>query len=316
MKSKRRGQNPGDRMDALDATMHLRTLARRVADSYLAHAEPRAILLVGSAATGDADAYSDLDLIVYYDRVPPAEVVANTPRELGAERYRSTSWSDGSGEPDEHGYGERYEIAGIECQVGLGSLGSLERLIAQVVVDLDLSEERLKILSGLHEGLPLHGRELIEEWRRRSAHTEALQRALIEKRWTFFPWWYFQERLRTRDATAWRHEVLAQSVYRLVGVLAAVNGIYFSTFEFKRAGTFVSRLEVAPPDLAARLESLFSSDEGRSIDDLERLVTETQGLVAARFPDLDLSLEWGGRPTPPGSREAPWTPPGDSAGST
>jgi Nucleotidyltransferase domain len=295
-------------MRALDATTHLRALARRVADSYLAHAEPRAVLLVGSAATGDADVFSDLDLIVYYDRVPPADVVAATPQDLGAAWYRSKPWSDGSGEPDEHGYGERYEVGGIECQVGLTSVGSLQRLIAQVVVDLDLSEERLKILSGLHEGLPLHGEELIDEWRRRSAHTEALQRALIEKRWTFFPWWYFQERLRTRDATAWRHDVLAQSVYRLVGVLAALNGVYFSTFEFKRARTFLSRLDVAPTDLAAGLEALFGPDERGSTDELERLVAETQALVAERFPDLDLPLEWGGRATPPGSRETPWRP--------
>jgi hypothetical protein len=303
-------------MGSVDPTTHLRALARRVADSYLAHAEPRAILLVGSAATGDADVFSDLDLIVYYDRVPQPDVIAATPHELGAARYRSKPWSDESGERDEDGYGERYEIGGIECQVGLTSVGALQRLIARVVVNLDLSEVWLKILSGLHEGLPLHGAELIEEWRRQSAPTEALQRAMIEKRWTFFPWWYFQERLRTRDAAAWRHEVLAQSVYRLVGVLAALNGVYFSTFEFKRATSFISRLEVAPPDLAARLESLFSAGEADSVAELERLVTETQALVYARFPDLELSLEWGGTPTPPGSREVPWTPPEEPPGST
>jgi hypothetical protein len=269
-------------------------------------------LLVGSAATADADAYSDLDLIVYYDRVPPPGVVAETPRELGAERYRSTPWSDKSGEPDADGYGERYHVGGVECQVGLTSVGALERLIARLVVDLELSETWLKIVSGLHEGLPLHGEELIEEWRRKAAYTEELQRATIEKRWNFFPWWYFQERLRTRDATAWRHEVLAQSVYGLVGVLAALNRMYFSTFEFKRAHAFLSRLEIAPPDLAARLDSLFGSDERRSTDELERLVAETQALVSERFPDLDLPIEWGGRPTPPGERESPWKPTEDA----
>jgi hypothetical protein len=300
-------------MSSADATTHLRALARRVVDSYLARGEPRAALLVGSAATGDADAYSDLDLIVYFDRVPSPEVVAETPRELGATWYRSKAWSDGSGEPDEHGYGERYEVGGIECQVGLASVGAVERLIARVVVDLDLTEERLKIMSGLHEGLALHGENLIEQWRERSAYTDELRRATIEKRWKFFPWWYFQERLRTRDATAWRHEVLAQSVYGIVGVLAALNGIYFSSFEFKRASRFVSRFEVAPPDLAARLEALFSSDERAAIEELERLVAETRALVAERVPDLDLPLEWGEEPTPPGARESPWDAPGSQS---
>ena len=56
-------------------------------------------------------------------------------------------------------------------------------------------------MSGLYDGLPLYGEKLIEQWRQKAAHTEKLQRALIEKRWKFFPWWYFQARLRTRDTT-------------------------------------------------------------------------------------------------------------------
>jgi hypothetical protein len=263
---------------------------------------------VGSAAGGDADLYSDLDMLVYHDRVPPQEAVAETAHELGASRYRGTPWSDESGEADEGGYSERYQLDGIECQVGHTSVGSLERAIKRVVVDLELNEVLLKIMSGLVEGLPLHGEELIERWRRSADYTEELQRATIAKRWKFFPWWYFQERLRTRDATVWRYDVLVQSVYGIVGVLAALNRLYFSTFEFKRAAGFLSRLEVAPPALATRLDALFEPDEPRSTAELERLVAETQALVAERFPDLDLSLEWGGEPTPPGARESPWTP--------
>jgi hypothetical protein len=285
----------------------LRALALRLADAYIAHARADAVLLVGSAATGDADEYSDLDMLVYFDRVPAQDDVAEAPRRLGAERYRGTSWSDQSGEPDEGGYSERYFLHGIECQVGHMSLGAFEREIRRVVVDLELNEELLKIMSGLFEGLPLHGDELIERWRQRARYTDELQRATIEQRWKFFPWWYFEERLRSRDATVWRYDVLVQSVYSIVGVLAALNGLYFSTFEFKRANRFVSRLEVAPPNLAARLNALFESDEGRSTTDLERLVAETQALVAERLPDIDLSLEWAGRPTPPGERESPWT---------
>jgi predicted nucleotidyltransferase len=285
----------------------LRAFAKRVADSYIAHAQPSAILLVGSAATGDADEYSDLDLIVYHQQVPADEAVAETARELGAEAYRGTAWSDESGEADERGYSERYSLHSVECQVGHISVGAFEREITRLVVDHELQEELLKIMSGLFDGVPLVGEDLIERWRRQAAYSEDLQRTTIEKRWTFFPWWYFEERLRARDATAWRHDVLVQSTYAIVGVLAALNRLYFSTFEFKRASKFISRLEIAPADLAARLKALFESDERRSTAELERLVAETQALVAERFPDIDLALQWGGRPTPPGERESPWT---------
>ncbi len=245
-------------------------------------------------------------MLVYYDRVPPPEVFAATPQELEAERYRSTPWSDESGKPDADGFGERFHVGGIECQVGLTSVGAFERQIAKLVAERDLSEQLLKIVSGLYEGLPLHGAGLVEKWRRDAAFTDELQRALIEKHWTFFPWWYFQERLRSRDATAWRYEVLAQSVYSIVGVVAALNRLYFSTFEFKRASKFILRFDVAPVDLAARLDALFDRDERLSTAELERLVAETQALVGDRLPDINLELKWGGQPTPPGERESPW----------
>ena len=46
------------------ATEHLRTLARGIVDVALERVPARGALLVGSAARGDADYYSDLDLIL------------------------------------------------------------------------------------------------------------------------------------------------------------------------------------------------------------------------------------------------------------
>jgi hypothetical protein len=151
-----------------DATGVLRALADRLADAYVAGTEPRAALLVGSVAAAEADECSDVDLLVYHDRVPPDEALAATPRALGCERYRGIPWSDGSGQPDERGYGERYSVDGIECQIGHTSVGAFEREIARVVVEHELGEELLKIMSGLFDGLPLQGAELIERWRRQA----------------------------------------------------------------------------------------------------------------------------------------------------
>jgi hypothetical protein len=287
-------------------TGHLRALAGRVAHAYIERAATRAILLVGSAATGDADEYSDLDLILYYDRVPAAETVTLASAELDPSWYRITPWSDESGEPDADGLGERYGLGTLECQVAHISIGAFEREIERLVGNLEIDEELLKIMSGLFEGRPLFGEDVIERWRESAAYTPELQRAVIQKRWSFFPWWYFEERLRRRDATAWRHEVLAHSVYAIVGTLAALNGSHFSAFEFKRAGRFVSGLTVSPRDLAERLDSLFELAESRSTAELGRLVAETRELVGHRFPDLDLSVRWAGRSTEPGEREEPW----------
>jgi hypothetical protein len=280
------------------AAARLRTLAEQIRTSYLTETGPAAVLLVGSAATGDADWYSDLDLLLYYDDLPRDEALARARADLAAQRLRISR--------EEAGVGERFYVGGVQCQLGHVTIESFEREIERLLVDLELSDELPKIMSGLFEGAPLHGEALIQSWRNKAAYTESLQRAMIEKHWRFFPWWYFGERLGARDATIWRNDVLVQSAYNVVGVVAALNRQYFSRFEFKRAGKFLSRLEIAPPDLASRLNALFEMDERRSVAELERLVGETASLVAERFPDIDLSLAWGGTPTPPGKRELPW----------
>jgi predicted nucleotidyltransferase len=285
-----------------DPSAGLRALAERVSKAYLVHTRPDAILLVGSAGRGDADRYSDLDLLLYYEEATSESALAASRAELRAERARVIT------DPEEEGsFGERYYLGGVQCQLGHVTVEQFEHEIDKLVVDLELNEELPKIMDGLMEGLPLHGEARIDEWRRRAAYTEALQRAMIEKHWSFFPWWHFQERLGARDATIWRYDVLVQSAYNLVGVLAALNRLYFSKFEFKRSSDFLDRLELAPPEFPRRLHSLFGLPEPEATAQLESLVAETSELVAERFPELDLSLEWGGNPTPPGSREAPWT---------
>ena len=283
-------------MPATEASIRLRDLARRMSGRYAA----RAALLVGSAALGEADGYSDLDLLVYYDVVPGAEALGEAASALGAQRYGSRT------DEEDSSVGERYLLDGIECQVAHVSVGSVEHLIEKVTVDHQLDEELLKVLSGLCDGLPIAGSDLVEEWRAQATITEPLQRAMLAKRWRFFPWWYFQARLGARDTTIWRYDVLVQSAYALVGSLAALNGLYFSTLEFKRAGRFFDRFTVAPDNFGPRLERLFRAHAAASAAELERLVAETRELVASRFPDFDLAIEWGGHPADPGARERRW----------
>src|SRR5215211_2334131 len=149
-----------------DLTNEMRVLARRVAGGYIAHSEPRAVLLVGSGATGEVDRFSDLDLLLHYDDVPGVGGLARARQELGAKNFKGTPW------PAETGYSERYDVRGIHCQLGHAAIAPWEREIARVVDDLELDRALLKELSGLFEGQPLHGAELIQQWRERAAYTE------------------------------------------------------------------------------------------------------------------------------------------------
>jgi hypothetical protein len=104
-----------------------------------------------------------------------------------------------------------------------------------------------------------------------------------------------------RDTELWRIEMLVDASLNLLGVLAGLNRLYYSRFELKRMHTLVSKMSIAPPQLADRLESLFRLQPSAAAEELEVLVTETHALIAAGLPDLELHL-----PFPPGARQRPW----------
>ena len=110
-----------------------------------------------------------------------------------------------------------------------------------------------------------------------------------------------------RGTTIWRHDVLVRSAYALIGSLAALNRVWFSTFELKHEREYLERLEVAPPNFADRLLSLFERDERGQVDELERLVAETAELIKERFPDFDVDAGWRGASHAPGQRFAGWS---------
>jgi hypothetical protein len=127
-----------------------------------------------------------------------------------------------------------------------------------------------------------------------------LRRAMIERHWRFFPLWYVDGQVAERDALLWRQEILVDAAFDLLAVLAALNRLYFTRFQLKRMRKLVGRMRLAPPDLANRLERLFESED--AAHELERLVAETQALVAAELPDLELRLR-----QPIGARREPWS---------
>jgi len=279
-----------------DATAVLRALATRVVELSREHTKPRAALLTGSAARGDAGPWSDLDLILYYDELPP-RAATDALRDAAGGTLERVIW-DGS-----DGYTEQFIVDGISCQVAHSRLADLNQELGRLVSGEPSEVPLEKIASGLLEGLVFAGPEVIEALRARLVFTDERRRHVIERHWRFFPLWYFAERWPSADAELWRYQVLVESAFDLVACLAALNRRWFTSFQFKRTRALLDGLELAPPRLADRLESLFTLPVAESTAELESLVRETQALLREHVPEVDAEL-----PRPPGSRQRPWGP--------
>lgn len=278
-------------------TEHLRALARRVVDVAVACVPLRAALLAGSAGRGNADRFSDVDLLFYVDQVPLVDVLAQIRLAVGGvDPVRRH-------EPTDYFNGEEFTLDRVRTEVAFTTVDRVEWQLDQLLVELqEIASPHQKFLSGIAEGLPLYGEELIVEWQTRVGnYPEPLRRAMIERHWDFFPLWYYGEAMAARDSELWRLDMLLNGAFNLLGVLAGLNRVYFARFELKRMRELIAKMELAPPSLADRLQSLFRLPPEEAASELGALVAETRQLVAGEFPDLNLPLLF-----PPGTRQQPW----------
>jgi predicted nucleotidyltransferase len=264
----------------VSATEQLRALADRVVGVYERHVSPAAVLLAGSAARGDADFYSDLDLLLYYETLPPRASFEAALAELGGTLLRSGS------DTEDSGFDQIFELDGVQCQLGHAKIAWFEGELEQIVAGERLDTPYAKVVMGLLQGMPLRGEELIARWREQCRYRDQYQRAVLERHWKIFPLWAYEGYLRGRDASLWRQQLMLQGAFDLLAVLAALNRVYFTDFEVKRTREFVATLELAPPNLLERLERLLLP--GTPATELESLVAETQALLAEHLPEVEL----------------------------
>jgi hypothetical protein len=181
-----------------------------------------------------------------------------------------------------------YRLQGVECQVAHLTIAAWERDMASVLEEYEPGTHVEKALSGLLDGVALHGGDLIHQWQARAGvYPDGLARATVEHHLRFFPLWLVAERWRTRDATIFYYQMLVETSLNLLGVLAGLNHLYFSSFQFKRLHEFVGKLRLAPERLADRLDGVFALDPIEAGIVVERLVDETITLVEAHMPDVD-----------------------------
>ncbi|HEY8645244.1 MAG TPA: nucleotidyltransferase domain-containing protein [Gaiellaceae bacterium] len=278
-------------------TEHLRFLARRVVRAAVGPIPVRAALLAGSAGRGNADRFSDIDLLFYVDGVPTNEAIAQVRNQVGGvdplQRH----------DPTDYANGEEFQLDGVRTEVSFTTVERIEWQLDQLLVELDdIASPKQKFLAGLAEGLPLYGEPLIERWQTRLRdYPENFRREMIRRHWNFFPLWYYGEAMALRDSELWRLDALLEGAFNLLGVLAGLNRLYFARFELKRTRDLVARMDLAPPLLADRLEALFRLAPPEAAQSFGALVEETRQLVCRDLPDLELPL-----PFPPGTRQRPW----------
>jgi len=258
----------------------LKQLVHKVCQPYISMPETKAVLSIGSVSYAIVDEYSDVDIAIYYDELPSEEALAQAMRTNGAENL---NWC--LGDREEGGIVESYYVYGVECQFAHTTLAAMERDMNSVLVDLDVATPLQKALSGVLAGEPIIGEDLIRQFKARASdYPHALRVAMVNKFFNFQPWWALEARLAVRDTKLWRSQAMMEGAQNLLGTLAGLNRLYYSTFQFKRMSAFIDHMSLKPKDLEKRLLIVIEGGTEAPLM-LRELVSETGDLVEEHLPE-------------------------------
>ena len=278
-----------------DANTFLVTLAERLAEAYVVHTKPREILLAGSAAEGRATASPTSTSSFTTTSCPPMKRL----------RWHE-SWAKGVSAPP-RGDGlsriEEFNLLGVDCQVGHITIAAWERDMAAVLVEHTPATSPKSHHGAARRRSPPRGEP---DWPVAAAGNGLPRGPRARNHRSLpanLPLWLAPERWTSRDAAIFYHQALVESSLNLLGMLAGLNRLYYSRFQFKRLRQFVAGMHLAPANLADRLDALFTLEPVIAGATLELLLAETVALVETHMPTVD---------TEParrhlGQRHHPWT---------
>lgn len=264
--------------------MPLLDLARRAASVYAATGKVSAVLAAGSVGRGRADAYSDLELDVYW-QVPPSDAdrlgVITT---LGAELtdlwpYEQDEWS------------ENYRLDGADVGVSGFLADWLTTCIEDVVGRADPDVLKQVRLAALNDGIVLYGQDAVDAWRERSREYPDALATAVAAEWLDLDRqgsWHQRHALAAREEVVVLRALVPRITQMVLGTLCAVNRVLIEHPSFKWTAALVERLPIAPADLRARLWACADGPAVDAVPILDDLLAETLAIVERELPDVAL----------------------------
>ncbi len=278
-------------MNPTPAAAWRRTAVRPVLDAYAGTGGVDAVMLSGSTARGDADRWSDVEVGVFWSRPPTAEDRASV---VGAAQFvdlRMVTTEEAGPPWYDHGYLRARQPDGLMIEVVHTLTNTVEELLDDVLGAGHPDPSGLDLIKGISDGCGGTGAraELIAQWQHRAAtYPRDLAIAVIQRHGAIDQFWRWQMHA-DRDNPL----LLAREFFRianqLLNVLHALNGRYCGhASAVKRLDALAQALPTAPPDLAARLRTVFSAPPAEGAAVLRSLIEETFDLVEARLPEVEV----------------------------
>jgi hypothetical protein len=267
-----------------DASQWRIEFAREISGWYATQPGVCMIALGGSAARGLADAYSDMDMAVYWEQLDRDWLAEPPLKAAGGERFTYRLLFE-----DQVAV-EQYQLGEAKLDVAHFSLAWMEQALADIQERADMRPEYQEVLDGFLSAIPFYGEPLYQQWRTRiAAYPDELARQMIRQHLAFPPGWVLTQHGPARDDLLSFYAMVCEMIQNLLGVLAGLNRQYLSMEKPKRSADILRRMPIAPRDAAARIQAILTIDRDQSVAALSELIAEVLNLVEQHMPEIDTS---------------------------
>jgi predicted nucleotidyltransferase len=267
-------------------------LARRIAPYYAAYPNVNAVVLLGGAARGWADSYSDIDLVVYWREVPTEAERHAVIETLGAHPGEFGDTFTNQPDPNLRYWWEEYylggdEHTGFKIDLGHHLAADMDAVIEAVTQRLDLHSLKHEMLYSIRRMQTFYGDALIERWKQAAAqYPEALASKLVEQHLRLQPFWITEACIERGDWLLFNFAT-QEVCKRLLMAICALNREYFPGT--KRQAYLLSELAILPENFNQRLNAILRGDAQAAVTEVYRLYDDIYTLAQQHVPQADLA---------------------------
>lgn len=235
----------------------------------------KAAYLTGSVAEGIADEFSDIDMGLFFEALPPEADLIRVREELD---LNPPKWILGSYEEGEFCVSIRMDA--VEVQYGISPIALQDQYVDDLLAGKYLKGPEQKIAMGTLFSIPLHGLEIVESWKASfRAYPDELAAKMIAAHRPSRMLSELYSKIENRDCELWQRRELVDLAYNICGMLAGLNRKWHADFQFKRLRRFADALEIAPDELVKHIETMVNAPIPLAVEVGQRLLNDTLALL-------------------------------------
>ncbi len=251
-------------------------IARRLAGRIRTFPGVQAIIVGGSVARGYADAYSDLELPIFWDELPTDATRLALVAALQGEFL--------------HGYDgpaleDQLLIDGFQVDLWHNTVAGEDAVIKTVLEDYSMDFGDSNFMDTVRACIPLYGEAIIQKWKQQATHyPEALALKNIQIHIAAFDAAQLAV-VAHRDNPTVFYAAISRLQEAMFLVLLTLNRLYFPTFKWMYQ--VLITMPIKPVDVEQRFRQAFQVPYTDAVLDTTCLLHEIIGLVERHFPHLD-----------------------------